>query len=122
MSIRERLFGTEPPHTTVTTGPSGGNAAGQLDPTLARIDNALGQSVQDADVLVISGANCQPFPVATRTVREVRETLAYIMNIDPNATALVNGGEVPPEYVLQQDDTLEFTKEGGEKGGPEYQC
>jgi hypothetical protein len=119
MSIRERLFGTgvapQPAEVSQTRQPDDD----AIDRTLERIDNALSPQVQEADVLVISGANCQPFPVASRSVREVRETLSYIMNIGPNATALVNGSVVPTEYVLQQGDTIEFTKEGGEKGALE---
>jgi hypothetical protein len=87
-----------------------------LDNAIDRIENALGESMQEGDVFVISGANSQPFPVASSTVREVRRMLQHIMNIGPNATALVNGTPVTPDHILRQDDTLEFTKEGGEKG------
>ena len=88
-----------------------------LDDAIERVDNALGQAMQEGDVFIISGANSQPFPVATRTVGETRAMLQYIMNIGPEAVALLNGRPVVPDQVLQQGDTLEFTKEGGEKGG-----
>jgi hypothetical protein len=118
MSLRERLLGADAPQQTAAPAAPDTTTSEHLDPAIARIDDALSRNVQEADVLVISGANCQPFPVAGRMVGEVRETLAYIMNIDPHATALVNGNIVPRDYVLQQDETLEFTKEGGEKGAP----
>jgi hypothetical protein len=88
-----------------------------LDEAIDHVNRALGNAMQEGDVFIISGANSQPFPVATRTVGEVRAMLQYVMNIGPGAIALVNGAAVAPDHILQQDDMLEFTKEGGEKGG-----
>lgn len=92
-----------------------------LEESVARIDDVLGQSMQEEDVFVISGANSQPFPVATRTVGEVRTVLQLVMNVGPDAAALVNGMTVSPDHVLCQGDVLEFVKEGGEKGGKSVQ-
>jgi sulfur carrier protein ThiS len=88
-----------------------------LKDAVARIDDVLGQTMREGDVFVISGANSQPFPVATRTVREVRRMLQQVMNVGPDAAALVNGRLVSSDHILQQSDVLEFVKEGGEKGG-----
>jgi len=76
----------------------------------------LGFVMPKDNVLVISGACTQSFPIAGRTVREVRSQLQDAMNIGPNAAALVNGTKVPARHPLEKNDVLEFVKIGGEKG------
>jgi hypothetical protein len=116
MDSREQLTPQEPERSAPITGAPSPEPESRANAAIHRIDELLGGAMQEGDVLVVSGANCQPFPVVSRTVAEARASLEYIMNIDPTATALVNGAVVPTEYILQHNDMLEFTKEGGEKG------
>jgi hypothetical protein len=116
MDSREQLAPQEPQRSGPMTGSPSPEPESGANPAIHHIEELLGGAMQQGEVLVVSGANCQPFPVASRTVAEARASLEYIMNIDPTATALVNGAVVPAEHVLQHSDMLEFTKEGGEKG------
>lgn len=55
---------------------------------------------------------------ADKTVAQVRELLAPILNIDSEAVAYVNGKEVEDEEsrVLEGGELLEFLKQLGKKG------
>jgi hypothetical protein len=116
MTERRRFIENE-----VTPNPMDGLSTASTDlsdvnTTLDEIAITLKETLLEGDVLVISGANSQAFPVASRRVGDVRQELQFIMNIGPNAVALVNGTAAAADHVLRQDDTLEFTREGGEKG------
>lgn len=65
---------------------------------------------------IINGVNTLQADLAGKTVTEVREMLSQALNIDPEATPLVNGDGVGEDYVLQADDELEFVKASGTKG------
>lgn len=70
----------------------------------------------DLSVTAICGANCETFQLAGQTVASSRSFLGPILNIEPDATALVNGSEAEEDYRLQKNDQLEFVKKAGEKG------
>jgi len=65
---------------------------------------------------VSCGASSGNFPVVGRTVREVGEFLREVLNVDQMSTGLVNGKQVDGDYVLADDDNLEFLKPAGRKG------
>ena len=53
---------------------------------------------------------------AGKTVGEVRDQVADILNVPANAQARVNGIQAGDEVQLGDGDTLEFVKTAGEKG------
>lgn len=65
---------------------------------------------------VTCGASSGNFPVAGKAVSEVGEFLREVLNVDKLSTGLVNGKEVPGDYVLREGDNLEFLKPAGKKG------
>ena len=67
-------------------------------------------------VTVLNGVNELNAEVDGKTVAVVRRQLAQPMNIDPAATARVNGEDVDSTYVLEDGDALEFVKASGTKG------
>ncbi|MFQ6116174.1 MAG: hypothetical protein ACE5NG_19095 [bacterium] len=70
----------------------------------------------DFSVTAICGASSDTFQLAGQTVGNAREFLGTILNVEPGATALVNGIEAQDNQVLQKNDRLEFVKKAGEKG------
>jgi len=67
-------------------------------------------------IQVSCGASSGAFPVVGKSVKEVGEFLREVLNVDRLSTGLVNGKEVPADYVLAEKDTLEFLKPAGKKG------
>lgn len=68
-------------------------------------------------VTIASGAHPETsFPVAGKTVAWVLERLGKEWNIDPDSSILVNGRGQDKNYVLQENDQLEFVKTAGQKG------
>jgi hypothetical protein len=65
---------------------------------------------------VSCGASSGKFPVTGKTVKEVGEFLREVLNVSTLSTGLVNGKEVPADYILKAGDTLEFLKPAGKKG------
>ena len=65
---------------------------------------------------VSCGASSGKFPVAGKNIKEVGEFLREVLNVDKLSTGLVNGKEVPADYVLKSGDNLEFLKPAGKKG------
>ena len=67
-------------------------------------------------IRVSSGAAAGDFSVAGRTVGEVRDLLAEVLNVDPMSKGIVNGKNVEDDYAIQIDDNVEFLKPAGKKG------
>lgn len=67
-------------------------------------------------VTVVHGIHRLNLPLAGRAVVAVRQSLAPILNIGPDALAVVNGTEVGEDFILAHDDLLEFVRLAGEKG------
>lgn len=67
-------------------------------------------------ILVSCGANSGSFPVAGRSVGEVKGFLKEALNIPSFPDAVVNGKKVEDKYILSESDTLEFLKPAGRKG------
>lgn len=79
------------------------------------------QTVQRAQAVtsktrVVHGANEGYFPVAGKTVGDVRKGLRDVFNLPGDAIAEVDGKQVNDEFVLAANQTLEFSKEAGVKG------
>lgn len=67
-------------------------------------------------IRVSSGAAAGDFSVAGRTIGEVRGLLAEVLNIDQMSNGIVNGKNVDDDYVIQENDNVEFMKPAGKKG------
>lgn len=68
-------------------------------------------------VRVICGINEGRYPVAGRSIAEVRKGLRDAFNFSTEHVAEVNGRRCEDKEVLQKGDTLELIKEFGHKGG-----
>jgi len=75
-----------------------------------QIDRALG------NVEVVYGAEAQILAISGHNVQDVRDYLKHVLNIPADAQARVNGNLVDGNYVLLENDTLEFVKVAGQKG------
>jgi len=65
---------------------------------------------------VICGINTLDANLDGKSVAEVRSMLTQALNIDPAAKPMVDGEAVSEDYVLTDNDELEFVKASGEKG------
>jgi len=70
----------------------------------------------DLGIQVSCGISSASFQVAGQDIITTRQLLTPVLNIEPEAVALVNGKEVKNDYVLNTSDRLEFVKKAGEKG------
>ena len=50
------------------------------------------------------------------TLGELREALTDDLNIDPESKPYLTGDKVGDNYLVEDGDTIEFAKEGGNKG------
>jgi len=72
--------------------------------------------IADLGIQVSCGISSASFQVAGQDINTTRKLLTPVLNIEPEAVALVNGKEVKNDYVLKNSDRLEFVKKAGEKG------
>jgi hypothetical protein len=86
-------------------------------PPAASTTPAADTLLAPTSVQVVWGPMVEQMTVGGMTAGEVRALLQRPYNIPPQATALVNGQPVAPEYRLAPGDTLEFARPAGEKGG-----
>lgn len=68
-------------------------------------------------IRVVHGANVGYFVIAGSKVSHIAHALKDIFNIPSDATASVKGREVGSNYILKNNDNLEFSKLTGRKGG-----
>jgi hypothetical protein len=71
-----------------------------------------------AGVTVVFGPLIEPMSVVGMTVAEVRALIGHAFNVPATATALIDGARVRAGRRLAAGETLEFTRESGEKGAP----
>ena len=70
-----------------------------------------------SSVKVIHGPNNDIFDLPNgTTVFNIRRNLADAFNIPRHASPFVNGDQVPEDYRLRKEDTLEFVVSNGRKG------
>lgn len=71
----------------------------------------------DANVLVSYGTHHTPFPIRGLSVRQARESLTRLMNIDETAVAVINGAPVEEDTMIDQRVTLlSFVKPASIRG------
>ncbi len=70
----------------------------------------------DVRVRVSWGALTRDVDAGGMTVDEAYHALRGPLNLAPAVRALVNGDEVPGDYVLDAADRVEFVRAAGEKG------
>ncbi|MGD2071995.1 MAG: Rho termination factor N-terminal domain-containing protein [Candidatus Thorarchaeota archaeon] len=100
---------------TVTTGKPMSGLQAQLTSVMNKPEANFGNRTATT-IEVSCGANTGNFPVVGRTVGEVAEYLREVLNVTRMSTGLVDGKEVGNDYVLKEEDRLEFLKPTGKKG------
>ncbi|KYK22064.1 hypothetical protein AYK24_02745 [Thermoplasmatales archaeon SG8-52-4] len=87
-------------------------------PTTGDFDDVDGEKIEqlNCSITATCGASSDSFQMAGQTVSHAKKMLSPILNIDPDAAALVNGKEVNGNHILEKNDYLEFVKKAGEKG------
>lgn len=70
----------------------------------------------NALIYVSCGAASGNYPIVGKSVAAAGELLREALNIDISSTPVVNGGRVSWDYIVQEGDSLEFTKPSGRKG------
>ena len=68
-------------------------------------------------ICVTHGANQEYYQLTGLSVGEVKEKLRDAMNVPSNASAYVFNELVNDDYIIQENDRIEFLKEAGVKGG-----
>ncbi len=74
------------------------------------------ENPQNTKIMVSCGASSQEFPVVGKTIGEVTVILTDVLNIPVMPKILVNGNVTNSGYILKENDSLEYIKEGGKKG------
>jgi len=99
---------TQRPHARANPPPAGASEATPPSPPPA---------AGERSVLVHHGIHSGHFPVAGLRVRDARATLTHLLNIDPQAVAVINGRIVREEEVIGPDvGLLSFVKPSAVKG------
>ena len=79
---------------------------------------ALGASPAGADLAtVIHGTYAEALPVAQMSVAAVRRRFGDLLDIHPEATAVLDGVPVDDEVTIAAGQNLMFVRRAGEKGG-----
>jgi len=68
-------------------------------------------------VRVIHGANEGQFDLKDKTIDCVAKQLREVFNIPEDAVAIVDGKQASFDYILSDEESVEFVKENGSKGG-----
>lgn len=89
--------------------PTGGrvNAVHTTTTTMREPGNS---DVVTSRVRVSSGSSFDHFDVIGHNISDVRDLLLHILNIDPEAQAMVNGQVVADDYVIRDNDNVDFIK------------
>lgn len=86
--------------------------------TPADLNDDVPQSAGNVDV--IHGVYAHSLPLAGMSVKQARKELVNKMNIDPQATAVIDGNEANDNTILTEGQVLTFVKPAGEKGVSPY--
>jgi hypothetical protein len=62
------------------------------------------------------GVYNQPGNHVGKTIQEVRESHTKLWGIPKDANAFKGSEKLPEDYVIQENDTIEFHRKAGEKG------
>ncbi len=112
-------FGTKAAPASIAAAKGGKNPLGQMQGTFTSFLDKPKEKFGNRNTTTIrvsSGASAAKFSVVGETVGTVSELLREVLNVDRMSTGLVNGKEVPKDYVLKENDNLEFLKPAGKKG------
>lgn len=83
---------------------------------MAEMAQSPGASSQGGIAQVRFGVYNQPGNHVGKTVGQVRETLGKLWGIPSDASAFLGKEKLNDDYVLQQNDSIEFHRRAGEKG------
>jgi hypothetical protein len=76
-----------------------------------------GPNVSNITVTISSGSMSNNYPVVGKTIYEIEKLLGQVLNVNPYARiVLVNGEEVTNDYIVGEDDVIEFVNEAYDKG------
>ncbi len=70
----------------------------------------------DALVTITSGIHREDLPLGHNSVGEIRRRLRDRLDIDPQATAIIDGHEAGDDVVVRPGQALMFSRRLGEKG------
>ncbi len=76
-----------------------------------------GSAVGTGLATVIHGTYDEALPVAQMSIAQVRSRFGDLLDIDPEATGMLDGVPVDDQEVVQAGQVLLFMRPGGEKGG-----
>ena len=86
-------------------------------PDVKPADGAPEPCRTERSVLVTHGIHSGSFPVTGLPIREARRTLTPLLNIDPQAVAVINGQIVSEDHVIGPEvSLLSFVKPSAIKG------
>lgn len=78
----------------------------------------LGGSPADGGLAtVIHGTYAEALPVAQMSVAQVRRRFGDLLDIHPDATAVLDGVPVDDQATIEAGQNLMFVRRAGEKGG-----
>jgi hypothetical protein len=78
----------------------------------------LGGDPETADLAtVIHGTYVEALPVAEMSVAQVRQRFSDLLDIHPEATAVLDGAPADENATVQAGQSLMFVRRAGEKGG-----
>jgi hypothetical protein len=107
MELRTQPRVSRPSEHTTTLAPPGATALQAEAP----------RAVAERSVRVQHGIHSGQFPVAGLRVGEARQTLTRLLNVDPQAVAVINGQVVGEDHVIGDDVALlTFVKPSAIKG------
>lgn len=69
---------------------------------------------------VIHGTYAETLPVAEMSIAQVRQRFAELLDIHPEATAILDGAPVEDDALVQAGQNLMFVRRAGEKGVPSW--
>jgi len=76
-----------------------------------------GPSKSNVTVTISSGSMSNNYPVVGKSIYEVEKLLGQVLNVNPYARiVLVNGEEVTNDYIIGENDVIEFVNEAYDKG------
>ena len=82
----------------------------------ANVHSFLKNDTYQTLISVSCGAASSNYPVVGRSVGFVKATYREILNVETEATGVVNGESVADTYILKSGDNLEFVRKAGSKG------
>jgi hypothetical protein len=94
------------------------NQTHHTEPSEVKVRSGSGNPpATDSNVLVSYGTHHTPFPIRGLSIRQARESLARLMNIDETAVPVINGTLVEEDTMIDEQVTLlSFVKPASIRG------